>query len=100
MPSEKSIVDGIMKEIRKRGGWCFKHHGGPYATAGVPDVIACYRGVFVAIEAKQPGKDPTNLQQYTMGLINHAGGRSAVCHSALDAKFFLDQIDELLSQAS
>ena len=89
MPSEKSIVNAILKYLRDNEVWCFKHHGGPYATAGVPDIIGCYKGEFIAIEVKQPGKDPTGLQEYTLNLIRKAGGRSLVAHSVLDVQRFL-----------
>ena len=38
--------------------FCFKMHGGRYLTAGVPDIICCYKGKFVAFEIKQ------NLENY------------------------------------
>lgn len=42
------------------------------------DYILCYRGRFVAIEAKAPGKKPTPRQKAMIGAIERAGGRVLV----------------------
>ena len=44
-----SIVAAILRLLKKTPG-CFawKEHGGMYGTAGIPDIIACIGGRFVA----------------------------------------------------
>ena len=99
---EKDIVAAILRLLKKRPR-CFawKTHGGMYGTAGIPDIIACMGGRFVALEVKQPGgKDgdvtvlevkqpggkPTRLQEITLGKIREAGGIAAVVTSVEEAK--------------
>lgn len=41
---------------------------------GVPDVLMCYRGFFVAIELKREGKTPDPLQTVKIQEIREAGG--------------------------
>jgi len=38
------------------------------------DFVGCHQGRYFAIEAKAPGKQPTKLQQLTIGQIQRAGG--------------------------
>jgi hypothetical protein len=46
---------------------------------GTPDILACIRGHFVALELKSsPDEDPDALQQYTLDQIEKAGGLSLV----------------------
>lgn len=51
------------------------------------DLLACYRGTFVAIELKRPGKKPTALQERVLDQVADAGGVSFWCD---DFDHFLD----------
>ena len=72
---EKDIVNQIMRYLKSVPG-CFawKEHGGMYGTAGLPDIIACYKGRFVAFEVKTEKGKLTTLQEITLKRINAAGG--------------------------
>lgn len=39
------------------------------------DYICCFRGLFFSIEAKRPGKEPTNRQQQIRATMERAGGK-------------------------
>jgi hypothetical protein len=39
------------------------------------DTLICFRGRFIAVEAKKPGKEPTPRQRFTTREILAAGGR-------------------------
>ena len=52
----------------------WKEHGGIYGTAGIPDLIVCYKGRFLAFEVKLGKNKPTQLQEMTIRAINKAGG--------------------------
>ena len=57
-------------------------------VAGVSDIIALYRGTFIAIEAKADAtKKPTELQKKFLGQVQSNGGISLVIHK--------DNLDEL-----
>lgn len=43
------------------------------------DFVCCYGGLYLAIEAKAPGKKPTERQLKTMSQISAAGGVALVC---------------------
>lgn len=56
----------------------FKVHGGPQMMAGLPDLVACYRGFFIGIEVKQPGNGPSERQKFVMHEIQRAKGIAIV----------------------
>lgn len=47
---ESAIVARIVRKLRKAGVWHYKVHGSAMSRAGVPDLICCFDGTFVAIE--------------------------------------------------
>lgn len=54
---EGLVVKAILTVITKiPRSWCFKCHGGPFQIVGIPDIIGCIDGRFVAIEIKDPGR--------------------------------------------
>lgn len=62
-PSESALSTACQRRIRNEyGGEVVKVHGGASQLSGTPDLLACVRGRFVAVELKQPGKRPTALQ--------------------------------------
>ena len=48
---------------------------GPYSVGGVPDIIGCYKGKFVGMECKAPGKLPTALQLKFKEKIEASSGK-------------------------
>lgn len=72
---EQHIQTSIMRYIKSIGGLPIKQNQiGIYAQAGVPDIIACIKGRFVAIEVKRPGKKPEPIQEAFLESINKKGG--------------------------
>ena len=73
--SEKNIVESIRRYLKTvKNLFFWKEHGGIYGTGGIPDIICCYKGRFIAFEVKQPGKKPTILQEQTIREIIRCGG--------------------------
>lgn len=62
-----------------------KIHGGPYQSAGIPDIIGCIGGRFVALEVKVPGNKATRLQELVISRIRVAGGIAGVVTSVEEA---------------
>ena len=95
MQPEYRIVQNIKKLIRSRGGWCVKIHGGPYQDAGTPDLLACYKGRFVAIEVKTARGVARPEQKIAQRAITGSGGYSLITHSIGDVADVLDAIDKI-----
>lgn len=88
----KQIMAAIAKEYPK--AWIFKTVGNPYQIAGVPDLIICVGGRFVALEVKaRRSRESTEhalgrttpRQVQTLEAIRQAGGVSAVVTSPREA---------------
>lgn len=83
---ERVLQSKILQALRRYGGWWIKYHVPPrYGTAGVPDILGCYRGIFVAMEVKRPGGDsPTPLQQEQINSIRRDGRGIAIVVQSVD----------------
>lgn len=81
---ERAIVAEIRRGLHRLGYWTVKVHGDQYQVGGVPDLLCCCDGRFVAFEAKRPGEEPTPLQLYTLDEIRKAGGVAEVVESLED----------------
>lgn len=95
MQPEYRIVQNIKKLIRARGGWCVKIHGGPYQDAGTPDILACYKGYFIAIEVKTARGVARPEQKITQRAITGSGGYALITHLIGDVADVLNKIDRI-----
>lgn len=93
---ERDIVAAIKRYLASLGSDVFfwKEHGGPYGTSGVPDIICCYKGRFLGLEAKLPGGKLTELQKRALDKINRAGGIARHVESVDDARAVIRLADE------
>lgn len=95
MQPEYRIVQNIKRLIRSRGGWCVKIHGGPYQDAGTPDILACYKGRFVAVEVKTARGVARPEQKVTQRAVTGSGGYALITHLIGDVADVLDEIDRI-----
>ena len=92
--NESQLVQSIKKYLATLPEIFFwKEHGGQYGTAGIPDIIVCYHGRFIALEAKVGKNVPTKLQSVTIEQIRKAGGTAAVVRSVEDVKVALAETE-------
>lgn len=91
---EKTIVTAILKYL-KTVPFCFawKEHGGMYGTAGIPDVICCFYGRFIAFEVKTQSGKLTKLQEITIQRIKDAKGEAFKVTSADEVKTILEKLE-------
>ena len=68
-----------LKKKYPKSVW-YKIHIGPYQERGIPDIVGCHNGRFIAIEIKTPeNKDgTTKYQRRQIELIIRAGGKAGV----------------------
>jgi hypothetical protein len=64
-----------------------------YGRAGLPDIMCCYRGRFVAFEVKTPTGKITKLQEATLRQINDAGGCAYKVTSLDEVVEILENLD-------
>lgn len=74
--------------------WFFKVWGGGFQQAGIPDLIACVNGTFVAIEVKAENGKPSDLQLRNTRLINEATGLAVIVKPSQfdELKFALESL--------
>ena len=90
---ESLLIKKIRAELEQHKAWVYKTHGGPFAKAGVPDILACYKGRFIGIEAKVGSNKVTKLQQMVLCDISEAGGVARVMRDVCQVKALLEHID-------
>ena len=91
---EKNIVNGIMKYLKTVPDcYVWKTHGGMYGTAGLPDLVCCISGCFIAFEVKTPTGKLTKIQEATIQKINNAKGKAYKVTSVEDVKTILESLE-------
>jgi len=94
---ESELTTKIIKALRGRGGFWFKVHGNAIQMSGIPDIIGCYRGHFIAMEVKLPRRlIVSKRQRLILRRIRRAGGTSIVIQDSLAALEVLDRVDATL----
>ena len=92
--NEATLIQSIRKYLATLPDCFFwKEHGGQYGTAGIPDIVVCYKGRFIALEAKVGKNKPTKLQAASIDKIRQAGGTAAVVYSVEDVKAVLSEME-------
>lgn len=79
---EKAVENKIKKWLKDKGYWFFKVHGSIFQPSGIPDILACIDGKFVAIEVKRTkGGVISPLQKAQIEKIKENGGIAGVASS-------------------
>lgn len=91
--TETAIKDKIMKHLKGLPQCYAVKIWGNHTTIGQPDILACYRGRFLALEVKRPGEQPTEIQRATLQKWADAGAVAGVVRSVEDLKEPLDRFD-------
>jgi Holliday junction resolvase len=75
---ESKVKAAVRKALVEAGVWYFSPAANGYGRAGIPDMIACINGHFVAIECKAGKGKTTALQERELQRISEAGGFAMV----------------------
>ena len=75
MAAEKNFENKVKSFLENIGAWYIKYWAGAkYTKEGIPDILACIKGKFYAIEIKAPNGRPKLLQLIKLRKIRNAGG--------------------------
>lgn len=80
MAGEKNYENKIKKFLTEQGCWNIKYFANRNTRSGVPDILACVNGYFVAIEVKGEKGTPSELQLWNRDKIREAGGISIILY--------------------
>jgi Holliday junction resolvase len=99
MTPEGAVKNLVKKVLDAYNVYYFMPAANGYGKAGVPDIICCYMGKFVAIECKAKGGKPTALQVRELERIRTANGVAIVVdeHTIDSVAAVLETIKERLS---
>lgn len=101
MAQEKTFENKVKRFLEKEGAWHVKFFANSFTKSGIPDILACVNGYFVAIEVKAQNGKPSELQLYNIRKIREAGGFAVVLYpSGFEKfkKFILDLKQERFNQ--
>lgn len=80
MTPEAKTKAAVRRVLDKYGAYYFFPPANGYGRVGIPDVVVCYKGLFIAIECKAGKNKATALQLRELQLIKDAGGFAMVCY--------------------
>lgn len=91
---ESTLQTKIIKHLANKGAYTVKVITA--SKAGVPDLLVCYKGLFIAIEVKAPGKlsNTSKLQDYNLEQVRASGGLTLVVDNLADVFRFFDSLDK------
>ena len=75
---EGKVKDKIKKYLKSKDIYYTMPFTAGYGASGVPDILVCHQGKFIAIECKANGNKPTALQAEHMNRITQGGGIAVV----------------------
>ncbi len=78
MTPEAKIKKKAVRILKELSAYYFYPVTGGYGRSGVPDIVVCYKGLFVGIECKAGNNKPTPLQEKNLDEIRAAGGTALV----------------------
>lgn len=97
---EHAVKAAVKKELDKAGVYYFMPPANGYGRAGIPDIICCVNGHFLAIECKAGKGKTTALQERELEKIRTAGGHTLVIYDDPADFRMLGHITECLKQRS
>lgn len=80
MGEEKNFEKVVRNYLSSVGGWSVKFFANSYTTRGIPDLLCCVNGKFLAIEVKATNGRPSKLQETTIEQIKKAGGYGIILY--------------------
>ena len=75
---ERKVKGAVVSILKAHGAYYFFPATHGYGRSGVPDIVACVNGRFMAIECKAGNNLPTELQLREIEAIERAGGMAFV----------------------
>lgn len=77
---EKDFENKVKAFLKDRGCWVLKTWSNGIQRQGIPDLLVCCNGFFVAVELKAEKGRPSDLQLWNINGIRKAGGIAIVLY--------------------
>lgn len=94
MPSEKSFENKVKDYLKSKNIWYVKFFANGFTKKGIPDLLCCVNGKFLAIEIKAEKGVVSPLQKFQLKKIADSGGYAIVLypHSFDGFKKFIESL--------
>ena len=96
MKSEKAFEQRVKQYLSDQGCWVLKTWSNGVQREGVPDLLICINGYFLAVELKAANGKPSSLQLWNVEQIRAAGGIAIVLYPDM-FDVFKQMVELLLS---
>jgi hypothetical protein len=92
MTPEGKVKKKVKEYLQSIGAWYYMPVSNGMGRVGCPDILVCYKGLFMAFETKAPGKikNVTANQQREIDEIKRANGLAHVVDDVEQVKSLLD----------
>jgi hypothetical protein len=96
MTPESKVKAKVIAAVKKAGAYYCMPVTGGFGNSGVPDILICHKGRFIAVECKAGRGKVTALQQHNIDSIKQAGGVALVINESNvdEIKLLLEVNDE------
>ena len=94
---EKAFENKIKAYLEQQGAWHVKYIANGYTRSGIPDLICCVNGKFLAIEVKAEHGRVSELQKYQIEQIKKSGGQALIVYPK-DFEEFKKIVEELKNE--
>ena len=84
---ERDFQKQVIEFLKRHNIYYIKVWGGGYQRSGIPDLIICLKGKFMAIELKNEDGKPSPLQSYNINKIKQSGGQAFILRPREFEKF-------------
>lgn len=74
MASEKNFENQVKKWLKEHEAWYVKTWSNGVQRSGIPDLLICWKGRFIALELKAENGRASKLQEYEISQIKESGG--------------------------
>lgn len=91
MTPEAKVKKRIKETLDSMGAYFLQPIGTGFGSNGAPDIVACYKGMFIGIEAKAGKGKTTALQEFNLKRIEGMGGLALVINETN-----VSQLEELI----
>jgi len=78
MTPEAKVKKKIKETLNSMGAYFLQPIGTGFGSNGATDIVACYKGLFIGIEAKAGKGKTTALQEFNLKKIEGMGGLALV----------------------
>ena len=78
MTPEAKVKKKIKETLDSMGAYFIQPIGTGFGSNGAPDIVACYKGLYIGIEAKAGKGKTTALQEFNLTRIRFNGGLALV----------------------